>query len=216
MPVNLTDDPVFTTPVTAPAGGDARTASSVQTPIQALANRTANLKARVDAVIDGNEVTASVVNVFESPTITKFISLSSGVGGIPSNWEVSSTGTAATNDDGVDYHVPIHLPSGAVIKRVRVGITVTGTPGSGNAPYIQLRRNMPDTGTGLTSSSAVATGTGATTAGSSVISTGTITVSIDNNVDAHSVRLHSASGGATNTAFNWLEIQFEDHVIGNG
>lgn len=49
MPVNITDVNAFTTPVTAPAGGDARSAASVTVGLQALANRTANLRARLDA-----------------------------------------------------------------------------------------------------------------------------------------------------------------------
>jgi hypothetical protein len=40
VPVNITDVNEFTAPVTAPAGGDAHTASSVVEPIQKLSNRT--------------------------------------------------------------------------------------------------------------------------------------------------------------------------------
>ena len=51
MPNNLTDDPtVFPSPVQVPAGGDPRTDTSVGTPFQQLANRTANTKVRVDAI----------------------------------------------------------------------------------------------------------------------------------------------------------------------
>lgn len=40
MPTNLSDVSTFTSPVAVPADGDARNAASVQTPFQALANRT--------------------------------------------------------------------------------------------------------------------------------------------------------------------------------
>jgi hypothetical protein len=40
MPTNLTDSATFTSPVAVPAGSDSRTAASVQTPFQSLANRT--------------------------------------------------------------------------------------------------------------------------------------------------------------------------------
>jgi hypothetical protein len=51
MPNNLTDDPTqFPSPVQAPAPSDPRTDTSVATPFQQLSNRTANTKARFDAI----------------------------------------------------------------------------------------------------------------------------------------------------------------------
>lgn len=44
MPHNLTDVDAFTSPVAVPSGGDERNAASVETPFQALANRTRYLK----------------------------------------------------------------------------------------------------------------------------------------------------------------------------
>lgn len=52
MPDNLTDDPtVFPSPVQVPAAADPRSDTSVATPFQQVANRTANNKARLDAVV---------------------------------------------------------------------------------------------------------------------------------------------------------------------
>lgn len=50
MAHNLTESSSFTTNVSVPDGGDARTAASVETPFQALTNRTKYLKARTDAL----------------------------------------------------------------------------------------------------------------------------------------------------------------------
>jgi hypothetical protein len=48
MSKNLTEVDEYTANVTVPEGGDARTAASVETPFQALANRTLNHKNRLD------------------------------------------------------------------------------------------------------------------------------------------------------------------------
>ena len=54
MPTNITDANTFTDPVSVPEPGDDRTASSVQVPFQALANRTRYLKGITDALYPGN------------------------------------------------------------------------------------------------------------------------------------------------------------------
>lgn len=61
MAHNLTDVDVFTSAVTVPDGGDPRTAASVEVPFQALANRTLNVKNKVDnlGVTGGLTVTHS-------------------------------------------------------------------------------------------------------------------------------------------------------------
>lgn len=51
MPTTITDVSTFTTPVLGPAGGEARTAASVLTGLQALANRTAYINDRLVAGI---------------------------------------------------------------------------------------------------------------------------------------------------------------------
>jgi hypothetical protein len=51
MPTNLNDDPTdFPASISVPIGSDPRTDVSVQGPFQQLANRSANLKARIDAI----------------------------------------------------------------------------------------------------------------------------------------------------------------------
>jgi hypothetical protein len=50
MPTNLTDVSTFSSPVAVPASGDSRTAASVSTPFQSLANRTKYL---YDALLNG-------------------------------------------------------------------------------------------------------------------------------------------------------------------
>lgn len=49
MPKNLTDSDIFTTPISVPVDTDARNAASVETPFQALANRTKFLHSRSEA-----------------------------------------------------------------------------------------------------------------------------------------------------------------------
>ena len=51
MPTDLTDQNVFTEPVSVPEEGDDRNAASVEIPFQALANRTRNLKHQLEAGI---------------------------------------------------------------------------------------------------------------------------------------------------------------------
>jgi photosystem II stability/assembly factor-like uncharacterized protein len=51
MPVNITDVDQFTSPVTAPAGADARIASSVSDPIQKVSNRTRWLEKRLRSLL---------------------------------------------------------------------------------------------------------------------------------------------------------------------
>lgn len=53
MPTNLTDVDTFTSPIAVPVGADARTAASVETPFQALANRTRNLDTRTTFNLHG-------------------------------------------------------------------------------------------------------------------------------------------------------------------
>lgn len=50
MAHNLTEVDVFTSAVTVPDGGDSRTAASVEVPFQALANRTLNVKNKIDNI----------------------------------------------------------------------------------------------------------------------------------------------------------------------
>jgi len=61
MAHNLTDIDTFTSAVTVPDGGDPRTAASVELPFQAVANRTRNVKNRLDALASGLNVTAGDV-----------------------------------------------------------------------------------------------------------------------------------------------------------
>jgi hypothetical protein len=56
MPVNITDSPTFTDPVTAPDDGDDANGATFQASPQALSNRTRYLKNRVDALYGNSAV----------------------------------------------------------------------------------------------------------------------------------------------------------------
>lgn len=86
MPNNLTDDPTqFPSPVQIPAPNDPRTDTSVATPFQQVANRTANTKARVDAVVPFSAagyapalpggVLSGVSSVLQCTTLTQLASI---------------------------------------------------------------------------------------------------------------------------------------------
>lgn len=60
MAKNLTEVDTFTANVTVPEGGDARTASSVEPAFQALANRSLNIKNRIDTLVAARTVQRAV------------------------------------------------------------------------------------------------------------------------------------------------------------
>ena len=59
MTQNITGNDVFTEPVVAPSDGEAVTAASVSTPLQALADQAKYLKNKVEGVLDVQVFTSS-------------------------------------------------------------------------------------------------------------------------------------------------------------
>lgn len=83
MPVNITDVPIFTDPITAPAGADVADAASVVSPIQKLANRTRYLFNRIDGyggLIRTSDVLSNLVVDTTPVKLDKFDALLVGDG----------------------------------------------------------------------------------------------------------------------------------------
>jgi hypothetical protein len=126
MAHNLTETSTYDTNVTVPDGGDARVAASVETPFQAVANRTKYLKTAVDSLI--------------SPALAQLVPIHSGQsyenGGGLTYW--SSTvasyrvlvGTPTT-DAGLLF-LPLKLPRSGTITQI--AFRYKGAAGHGALP----------------------------------------------------------------------------------
>jgi hypothetical protein len=323
MPVNLVDIPTYTPVVTAPAGGDPRTAASVSTPLQELANRTANAKLRLDAPeqtpnvalsadqsnwapagwstadvlrinptgagfrVLGLDATATVkrktlvnidsansviiahndgaqlagntvycpgsvpytlgprssvdvisdstsggwrvldtcvisalgpIQVVGDPVVTRLIDPLLGVGaGAGGLWFTNAAGAMVTATDSVLLWLPVDLPSGSVITRVRMGITITGAPGAGQGPQMYTQLHAADFAGGPAVVTALTpTITGPIIAGSAVLTSADFSHTVARSTGNVKLALQAAGGGATQTALNWVEVRFTDMSIWNG
>lgn len=99
MPVNITDVDTFTDPVQAPADADAADGTTFQLAPQGLANRTRNLKNRVD-VLDGRS----------SSTLYRDIPIA--LAGTNTSTIDNTNNTIYDSSDGIQCWVPLILPDG--------------------------------------------------------------------------------------------------------
>lgn len=159
MPTNLTDVDTFTAPISVPAAGDNRTAASVETPLQGLANRTRNLKNRLDG-IDAANHTWSGTNTFSASPVfsagiatpginldhasneyayltprarTVMLPLPSGAAD-SADWRPYGDGRWLSVGPAATYVkvvVPIYLPNAATFTAVRIGVQNTTGAGIG-------------------------------------------------------------------------------------
>ena len=125
MPANLTDVDAYTTPVQVPVGSDPRGLTYLLTAFQALANRTHYLANRTTVVAERTFVV--------SPWQCSW-----NAGWTPSASSLLSTSNAATLRMSLDF-----LPTGSVLKRMRVLVT----PGAGTMDFVLSRRTLTFTGT---------------------------------------------------------------------
>jgi hypothetical protein len=161
------------------------------------------------------------IAVIGAPAVTRLISPLQGQPVAGSGWSagvsLGASGNMVTTVDAGQIWVPIDgIPSGCIITRVRMGITITGAPGAGGAPVMLVQRQGQDIGTGGISPSTVATVTGPIVAGNAVLSTGVLSETVFRGVGDYAIRLTAATSGATQTALNWAEVQFTDFSIWNG
>jgi hypothetical protein len=166
-------------------------------------------------VLDTSVVSASSpINVVGSPSTLRYVSPAAGAG---LNWTVDAAGNSLTTIDAAVLVIPMtELPSGAVITRIRVGITITGVPGAGGAPLLSISTRIPNTVTGATVETTTLLATGPIVAGGAVLSSGAISVSAARSQAEQRIVFTAATLGATQTNLNWVEVQFADSLIGNG
>ncbi len=124
MPTNLTDVSTFTDPVAVPVDGDVRNAASVQTPFQALANRTRKLIDRLGGIAGSSEITYEAAKAR-----TKFISALNAV----SMWNH----TAGSGGDGAPGWRPV--PQGSDPNQAFVMTTFL----SAEAVYLAISEHIP-------------------------------------------------------------------------
>ena len=142
MPTNLTDVSTFTDPVAVPVDSDPRNAASVETPFQALANRTRYLLNQIE--------TAGALIVHLSPAAG--LQESFGV----SEWDYG-IGVGDPSVDSVDNGSELHfdlaqyLPDGATITDIDIMATEGAARALGSRMSVSLQVQTPTwTGSGST------------------------------------------------------------------
>lgn len=156
MPTNLTDVNTFTTPVAVPAGSDTRNAASVQTPFQAVANRTHYLNERVKAALGGATGAGEWTYEGGVRSRTKTLDLHSAisqrrVSGGALYWQPDNA--AGTNEtfwestvDGVDatptgfLYLPVRLPDGCLLNTASVLVNPGAARSAGSRMRVDLVR----------------------------------------------------------------------------
>jgi hypothetical protein len=147
MPAPITEVDTFTSTVLVPTGGDARTAASVLTPLQALANRTRNLLNRLAGV---EQLANLAVFQFESAGLVGNAATLAitELADVKSNYSVSSNlitvpaaGTYEFTISG--YFANASAPGaanicGAVLRKAGVNTTVIPSVSAGNSGYFNF------------------------------------------------------------------------------
>jgi hypothetical protein len=230
MAHNLTDVDTFTSAVTVPDGGDARTAASVEVPFQALSNRSRNNKNRIDGIgvtsglvathASGIQARAGDVRAFGdfaycdaagallSKPKTIMLPLSSGF--YTEEWEFlhpSSSMTAKVY--GADAVFPLPVCTGQRITLVRVGHHYFG--GGGTPPSFTVYRRVVDKATPNIGTSFVevnVTGVFAPAPTPQVMTSGPISTSVVNRA-LEDWRIQVRAGAQGDNLF-WIEITVSD------
>lgn len=238
MPVNITDVDVFTDPVQAPADGDSANGVTFQLTPQHLANRTRNLKNRLDGLPAANNTWAGT-NTFNGlvKLTSGYIDNSLGVDGemlyvdgttgtptavsrtavVPvSDGEGSGAydyATAAVLFSGIGFRAyPLDVPRGATITGAVAGFN--NTTGGALTLTIDLVRVTPNFSTGAAPSKASVddANTGSVSAGNSAVATlSGLTEVVDNAL--HEYQLLIGAGGGQLTA---LRLTYLDPGPRNG
>lgn len=137
MSVAITDVDTFTNPVVVPEDGDDRNAVSVDTPFQALANRTYNSKLRLDG-IDGATHAWTAQHTFTlppnyatPPTRTSYLNMleaSDATGSNTLSWTTDSA-VVVPVAGAIDIRIPFRMPVGSSFTQVNAYV-FNGTAGA--------------------------------------------------------------------------------------
>lgn len=135
MPTNITDVYAFTAPVVAPADGDALTAASAVTALQALANRTKFLNDRTNKTVsDTNNSLVITANTFNTGAI---VATGNGTGdGVSgsSPYGAGVRGTSTIDNFGV-WGSALGADCFGVFGEAHVGTTAAGVCGQTESGY---------------------------------------------------------------------------------
>ena len=219
MAHNLTDVDTFTSAVTVPDGGDPRTAASVELPFQSVANRTRNLKNRIDAFANGLSVPGGDIRVGPNHDFgycditgvatlvsrTVMLPLTSFVangGGSGPGWELQANVLKCTIGFSI-AHFTVPAPSGAVITRVRLAFqSAVGAGVSGG-----LYRKTPNKSPGAAAVTTVAPMTPVAGTALQIVSTGTIASPV---VNRATEEWYVGWSGGVGDELSWVEVLFND------
>jgi hypothetical protein len=167
MPQELTDVDAFTSPVRAPLDGDDADSPSITQGLQPLADRTFNLKNRLDALpatvntwtaeqifqagLQLGVPPASLPNeaTYTTPVMrTRFLPIASGVASPASDAAYDLTdgyGRWWSSAANATVVIPLRLPSYCWLHEVRVWVIAGTAPGTVS---LELWKSTPDPGTG--------------------------------------------------------------------
>ena len=142
MPKDLTDSSTFTAPVSVPVDSDPRNAASVETPFQALANRTRYLLNQIET--DGAlEVELSPISGVQGETGISAWDYGAGVG--------APSVDSAANGSELYFDLAKYLPDGATITDIDVMVTEGAARSLGSRMSVSLQVSTPTwTGGGST------------------------------------------------------------------
>lgn len=185
MPSNITDVDAFTADVTVPSGADARTASSVITPIQALSNRCRylyNRLIRLDGLYEDD--------VMRIPSTGAAQAQNGG-------WSEQGLGSWRSESGDSGLYIPLdaaNFPHGCTIT----GYTVTVNPGAAraglNRMYAQILSKDADGVQTVESSETYDN----TTTYQQTITVIDLAIVVDRAVSEYYIHVRSGSDGGTN------------------
>lgn len=233
MPTNLTDVDTFTDPVSVPAAGDNRTSASVETPFQALANRTRNLKNRADGIDAANHTWSGTNSHGGTATFTATVRLAPGVEitypspvsrsvtyFFPNTSEWTPLGTSLCyrqcSVDEAFVVRQIWLPSHAKITAVRARMRQGAVASPGALLTVRLWKEAPHATSGFTGGTIIAALDSSNTAGSIVTPQVTGLTEVVNNSTTYYGLMLIASDAASSTADQMYNVTVdyeEDRLV---
>jgi hypothetical protein len=200
VPQNISEIDEFTTPLTEPTDSDPADLSELLPPIRGLANRTHNLNERlepVEAQIDDGEWVYPVM--VRRKKLISILEARFTDGTIPA-------GAASITAGGLTTFFPINLPTGCILRRIRMAVSVSPGP-----IQVGLQKIVRDPTPNFSQSSNILHGTNSGTSGHYVVtapSSSEMSESIDNEENMLAVR---ATWQETSTGnIYWVELEYDD------
>lgn len=185
MPSNITDSATYTTPVQVPSDGEPANVASLILPIQALSNRTAYAKARLDALTAAR-------------TVTRCVNVTTGGYAASGGWSINSLGNwGSTADFGsLTLDVSEGLEDGASLTSIQLRINPGAARAGGNRMRALIRlRDEDGVVTDLTASG---TSDDTTTNSQDLVVTPDAPHTIDRDLYVYTVVLFAGSDGSSN------------------